>query len=192
MNRLEPMLDAATEAELYRPASAELLAPELTAPSTPRLFDFAGRLSLPRFLLWHFGLVVALPWLLLVGAYFAWGGNWAAPATVLITIAPLNLLLSLSLFVRRARDLNLHGAWGVAAFCLPVLGTPLCLWLMVWPGSRGVNRRGPLNTPLGRVAQIVLALLAVGLLGAFGSALLYASEVMAFVSQAIQGLLQRL
>ncbi|MCY1277533.1 hypothetical protein D9M68_274250 [compost metagenome] len=208
-----------TADDLYRPASAELLEPQPSTPLPPALFDFSGRLSRARFLLWHFGLVVMLPWALLAAAWLASGKDWVAVTALFIAISPVNLLLSLSLFVRRARDLGLNAAWGVAAFALPfaglltlgavalwpgligrgaliaalvlpALGNLLALFLAVWPGDRGTNRHGPVNTALGRAQQAILGALLVALLATMLVVVWQGPQALALVGEFRQWLQQ--
>lgn len=213
MSHMEPA------ANLYQPASAELLPDEQTRPGVPALFDFSGRLSLPWFLLWHFGLVVLLPYALVVGVLFCSERDWALATALLVTIAPLNLLLSLSLLVRRARDLGLNGAWGVAAFALPLAGlaiAPMMFWwgefnlflailalflpvlgallnllLMVWPGKPLLNRHGPANIALPLAHRVVLGAVLAVVLGGLVTSLVYLQKLAPLMGE-FQGWLQRL
>lgn len=182
----------------YRPARAELLA---TEPVVPALFDFSGRLSLPRFLLWHFGLVVLLPWLLIGAVFVGFGRDWVAATALLVAIAPLNLLLALVLFIRRGRDLGLPAACGALAYILPgsgwllmlglfelgglnlvsgllvlilpTLAGVLAVILMIWPGKQVPNRFGPPNIALRPLEKGLLGVLAAALVALLVAALVH-------------------
>lgn len=158
--RIEPTLDGSNDGydALFKPGAASLLDDDIDRPSIPMLFSLDGRLSLSRYWALHICFVVLLPTLLLgfflVGLSRQWLLLLFATAAILIPTA----LFSMSLLMRRARDLGWHPVWGVMAVFVPVFGQIITLLLVLIPGKSVRNEYGPPNAPLSRVATLILLL----------------------------------
>ena len=162
MSRIEPVFGSVNiETENpYQSGDAELIDNFATLFPKPKIFDFSGRISLSRYWLLHALLVVVIPTTLLV--FFIIGlqhqliALLAASATVLI----FSGLLSISLLMRRSRDLGWSPAWGLIAM-LPFLGTLVMLLLSILPGKSVANKYGPPNKPLSIPGKIFTCFLAI-------------------------------
>lgn len=154
--RIEPTLAGTPERyeAVFRPGAASLTDDDGERPSIPALFSLDGRLSLSRYWAMHICFVVLLPTLLL--GFFLVGLSkqglllLIAAAAILIPTA----LLSMSLLMRRARDLGWHPAWGVMAVFVPVFGQIITLLLVLIPGKSVRNQYGPPNAPLSRISIV--------------------------------------
>ncbi|MEB4799773.1 DUF805 domain-containing protein [Acinetobacter soli] len=104
-------------------------------------YGFFNLLPIALLLLLHFGLgVIRLDLGTLYDHGFAlWldGSGWLLLAGTLLFI-----YLHLLLIIRRLHDIN-HSGWWSLLFLLPVIQWILLLYLLIAPGSSGVNDYGP-------------------------------------------------
>lgn len=157
-DRIEPTLGGqiSDADDPYRPGAARLM--EDVEPRVPAIFDFSGRLSLARYWAIHLSLVVVVPWILIIFFLLGLKDRLLMQALAVLAIGIPSLLLSLSLLMRRARDLGWSPVWGVLATFLPILHILILLPLMTIPGSNRVNRYGPPNRPPNLTARILIAI----------------------------------
>ena len=156
--RIEPTLAGGNDRyeTLFKPGDSSLTDDFVDRPSIPGVFSLDGRLSLSRYWAMHISFVVLLPTLLLafflVGLSKQWLLLLMATAAILIPTA----LFSMSLLMRRARDLGWHPTWGILAVFLPVIGLLITLPLVVIPGKPGRNKYGQPNAPLSRTSILLI------------------------------------
>ncbi len=163
MARIEPVFGStASEIENpYRISAAELIEEDVAAFSTPKIFDFSGRISLSRYWLIQVPFVLVIPTVLL--AFFIVGLQ-AQPMVLLIVAATVLIpsgLLSTSLLMRRARDLSWSPAWGIISMLVPGIGFIVMLLLVMLPGRRTPNKYGLPNPSLSAPVKILTGLLVV-------------------------------
>lgn len=167
--RIEPVLAGSNNRyeALFKPGEASLIEDYVDRPSIPAIFSLDGRLSLSRYWAMHICFVLLLPTILLafflVGLSKQWLLLLMATAAILIPTA----LFSMSLLMRRARDLGWHPVWGILAVFLPVIGLAITLPLVLIPGRSVRNQYGPPNAPLSRTS-ILLVWLAIVACAAVG------------------------
>ncbi|WP_082806469.1 DUF805 domain-containing protein [Aquipseudomonas alcaligenes] len=163
MARIEPVFENTPEAfeNPYRTSNTELLESEQPTHSIPRIFDFQGRISLSRYWLFHIIFVVII--LTLFIAFFA-AGLRHQPIILLSAVAVILIpsgILSISLLMRRARDLGWGPGWGIAAMLIPGIGFLIILPLAILPGKKAPNKYGHPNPPLSIQAKALTLLLVI-------------------------------
>ena len=163
MSRIEPVFGNTPEEieNPYRISGVEFLEDEPLTHSKPRIFDFQGRISLSRYWLIHIIFVVAIPTLLI--AFFAIGLRHQ-PIILLLAATIILIpsgLLSISLLMRRARDLGWGPGWGIAAMLIPGVGFLIMLPLAMLPGKKVSNKYGLSNSPLSTQTKTLTFLLVI-------------------------------
>ncbi|OBY92150.1 hypothetical protein A6723_016250 [Pseudomonas sp. AU11447] len=173
MARIEPVLGGlgGGAENPYQVGEAALLESDAPRFSKPGILDFHGRISLARYWLIHVGLVVWVPTLLLI--FFVYGLRQEPVLLLLVASMVLvsSLLLSISLLMRRARDIGWSPAWGLVSVLVPGIGALVMLPLVILPGQKSTNRYGAPNPFLSTRAKALIGLLVVlnfaGMIGLF-------------------------
>lgn len=155
MARIEPVFsDTLGETENpYQVSQANLTEHEIQTYSTPRIFDFQGRVSLTYYWLLHAPFAVLIPLALL--AFFTMGLR-QEPIVMLLAGAIILIpagLLSLSFLMRRARDLGWSPGWCVAGSFVPGIGFLVLAVLAFCPGQKKANKYGSPNKPTSKLTK---------------------------------------
>lgn len=137
---------------------------------SPKLFALSGRIGRLRYLAYAF--VYTLVFMLLAGIGAALmapsleGGAAGIPVIPSIVLGLSGLLfvvMIISLGRRRLNDLDNSGWWLLLNF-IPIVGFFFGLYMLLWPGTKGVNNFGVRPKP-NSWAMIILALLLPVLVG---------------------------
>lgn len=158
--RIEPTLAGSTDGyeTLFKPGEANLIDDDIDRSSIPAIFSLDGRLSLSRYWVMHICFVVLIPSILLVFFLVGLNKHWLLLVITTAAIVIPTALFSMSLLMRRARDLGWHPVWGIMAVFVPIAGQLITLPLVLIPGKPVRNEYGQPNTPLSRISILVLCL----------------------------------
>lgn len=142
----------------------------------PKVFAFSGRIGRLRYLAYAFLYNLVFGSLLGILAAVALPAlqdeSAAALGAVAMSLLGLGYLAMLVMLIvlgcRRLNDLNQSG-WWLLLYLVPVVNFIFLLYMMLWPGSKGVNRFGAKpqkNSVLIILASLLLPVMVGGVLAA--------------------------
>ena len=128
------------------------LSSEDSGPYNPSIFSFNGRIGRLRYLAYNTGVnlvltLVMIPFLGMSG-FMASGGDMSAMAgglsgLVIIIFYIATIVITVMYGKRRLNDLNRSG-WFVLLFIIPIVNLLLVIYLILFSGTDGDNKYGPM------------------------------------------------
>lgn len=149
------------------PQASDLDAGNEPAEISAKFFAISGRLGRMRFV--TYGLISAIL-IMMVGGIAAAvliPLNPVFSAAIYMAILLASMIYGISLYVRRLHDLGRSGWWSLLMMT-PLLNLVLLIYVLFFPGTKGINQHGPRVKPnsTGVIVAFLLSLiLAVAYLG---------------------------